>query len=95
MGRTWGPVPLVDQARAGTVLIVAGVLVVVTVVVVGLVRLRRGAPTGEEQASGEQASGEQASGADPAGPDTGLPAVAPVAGATDVDRGVPSGSSAP
>ncbi|MCS5518959.1 bifunctional copper resistance protein CopD/cytochrome c oxidase assembly protein [Curtobacterium flaccumfaciens] len=41
MGRTWGPDPLVDQARAGLVLIVAGVLLLVTVVVVVLVRLRR------------------------------------------------------
>jgi hypothetical protein len=41
MGRTWGPGPLVDQARAGLVLIVAGVLLLVTVVVVVLVRLRR------------------------------------------------------
>ncbi|MFJ3322287.1 cytochrome c oxidase assembly protein [Curtobacterium sp. NPDC086286] len=41
MGRTWGPDPLVDQARAGTLLVVAGVVVVVTVVVVVLVRVRR------------------------------------------------------
>ena len=41
MGRTWGPDPLVDQARAGLVLIVAGTLLLVTVVVVVLVRLRR------------------------------------------------------
>jgi len=48
MGRTWGPDPLVDQARAGLVLIVAGVLLLVTVVVVVLVRLRRdgGDPVG-------------------------------------------------
>jgi putative copper resistance protein D len=100
MGRTWGPDPLVDQARAGTVLIVAGVFVVVTVVVVGLVRLRRGAPASGAPASGAQTSGEQTSGEqtsrdDQAGPDTGLPAVAPVTEATDVGRGVPSGSSAP
>ncbi len=43
MGRTWGPDPLVDQARAGTLLVVAGVAVVVTVVVVVLVRVRRAA----------------------------------------------------
>ena len=46
MGRTWGPDPLVDQARAGLVLIVAGVLLLVTVVVVVScgcgVRRRRG-----------------------------------------------------
>jgi putative copper resistance protein D len=41
MGREWGPTPLVDQARGGVVLVVAGVLLVVTVVVVALVRLRR------------------------------------------------------
>lgn len=41
MGRTWGPEPLVDQARAGLLLVVAGVAVLVTVVVIVLVRLRR------------------------------------------------------
>jgi cytochrome c oxidase assembly factor CtaG/putative copper export protein len=41
MGRTWGPDPLVDQARAGAVLVVAGVAVVVLVAAVVLVRLRR------------------------------------------------------
>jgi putative copper export protein/cytochrome c oxidase assembly factor CtaG len=41
MGRTWGPDPLVDQARAGVVLVVAGVLLVVAVLVVGLVQVRR------------------------------------------------------
>lgn len=41
MGRTWGPDPLVDQARAGTVLVVAGVLLVLVTVVVGVLRLRR------------------------------------------------------
>jgi len=51
MGRTWGPDPLVDQARAGTVLIVGGVLVVVAVVAVGLVRLRSAA-TGLPAGSG-------------------------------------------
>lgn len=44
MGRTWGPDPLVDQARAGWVLVVAGVLFAVTVVVVVLVRLRERTP---------------------------------------------------
>jgi putative copper export protein/cytochrome c oxidase assembly factor CtaG len=43
MGRTWGPDPLVDQARAGVVLVVAGVLLVVAVLVVGLVQVRRAA----------------------------------------------------
>lgn len=41
MGRTWGPDPLVDQARGGLVLVVAGVLLLVAVVVVVLARLRR------------------------------------------------------
>lgn len=41
MGRTWGPDPLVDQARGGVVLVVAGVALLVTVVVVVLLRLRR------------------------------------------------------
>jgi putative copper export protein/cytochrome c oxidase assembly factor CtaG len=41
MGRAWGPDPLVDQARGGVVLVVAGVLLVVAVVVVGLVQVRR------------------------------------------------------
>ncbi|WIB60623.1 cytochrome c oxidase assembly protein [Curtobacterium sp. MCLR17_007] len=41
MGRTWGPDPLVDQARAGTVLVVSGVLLVLVTVVVGVLRLRR------------------------------------------------------
>jgi len=41
MGRTWGPDPLVDQARGGLVLVVAGVLLLVAVVVVVLVQLRR------------------------------------------------------
>ncbi|WP_242090198.1 cytochrome c oxidase assembly protein [Curtobacterium sp. DN_7.5] len=41
MGRTWGPDPLVDQARGGAVLVVAGVALLVLVVVVVLVRLRR------------------------------------------------------
>ncbi|GGL82043.1 hypothetical protein GCM10009706_20790 [Curtobacterium citreum] len=41
MGRTWGPDPLVDQARGGVVLVVAGSALLVTVVVVVLLRLRR------------------------------------------------------
>jgi len=41
MGRTWGPDPLVDQAHAGVVLVVSGVVVLVAVVVVVLLRLRR------------------------------------------------------
>jgi len=40
-GRTWGPDPLVDQARGGVVLVVTGVLLLVAVVVVDLLRLRR------------------------------------------------------
>ena len=66
MGRTWGPDPLVDQARAGVVLVVVGVLLVIAVVVVGLVQLRRGA-------TGAPASGLPASGM----PVSGLPASAP------------------
>ncbi|MCY1693971.1 cytochrome c oxidase assembly protein [Curtobacterium sp. SL109] len=54
MGRTWGPDPLVDQARAGVVLVVVGVLLVIAVVVVGLVQLRRGATSAP--ASGMPAS---------------------------------------
>lgn len=41
MGRAWGPDPLVDQARAGVLLVVAGAAVLVTVVAVVLVRVRR------------------------------------------------------
>lgn len=41
MGRTWGPDPVVDQARGGLVLVVAGVLLLAAVVVVVLVQLRR------------------------------------------------------
>ncbi|MFK4482125.1 MULTISPECIES: bifunctional copper resistance protein CopD/cytochrome c oxidase assembly protein [unclassified Curtobacterium] len=41
MGRTWGPDPLVDQARGGLVLVAAGVLLLLAVVVVVLVQLRR------------------------------------------------------
>lgn len=40
MGRTWGPEPLVDQARGGVVFVVAGVLLLVAVVVVDVLRLR-------------------------------------------------------
>jgi putative copper resistance protein D len=50
MGRTWGPEPLVDQARAGVVLVVAGVLVVVAVLVVGLVQVRRAAAAEPDRA---------------------------------------------
>ncbi|MBF4583775.1 bifunctional copper resistance protein CopD/cytochrome c oxidase assembly protein [Curtobacterium sp. VKM Ac-2865] len=50
MGRTWGPDPLIDQARAGVVLVVAGVLVVVAVLVVGLVQVRRAAAAGPDRA---------------------------------------------
>ena len=41
MGRMWGPDPLVDQAHAGVVLVVSGVVVMVAVVVVVLLHLRR------------------------------------------------------
>jgi len=41
MGRTWGPDPVVDQAHAGVLLVVSGVVVLVAVVVVVLLRLRR------------------------------------------------------
>lgn len=41
MGRTWGPDPLVDQAHAGLLLLIAGVVVLVAVSVVVLLRLRR------------------------------------------------------
>lgn len=41
MGRTWGPDPLVDQARAGVLFVVAAAAVLVTVVAVVLVRVRR------------------------------------------------------
>ncbi|QSB23993.1 cytochrome c oxidase assembly protein [Curtobacterium sp. 24E2] len=41
MGRTWGPDPLVDQARGGLVLVAAGVLLLLAVVVMALVQLRR------------------------------------------------------
>ncbi|MBF4613986.1 cytochrome c oxidase assembly protein [Curtobacterium sp. VKM Ac-1376] len=40
MGRTWGPDPVVDQSRAGLVLVAAGVLLLVAVAGVVLVRLR-------------------------------------------------------
>ena len=67
MGRTWGPDPLVDQARAGVVLVVVGVLLVIAVVVVGLVQLRRGATSAP--ASGLPASGMPASGLPASVPD--------------------------
>jgi len=41
-GREWGPTPLDDQARAGAVLVAAGVLFVATVVIVTVLRLRSG-----------------------------------------------------
>ncbi len=46
MGREWGPTPIDDQARAGVVLVVAGIALLVTVVVVTVLRLRgdRSAP---------------------------------------------------
>ncbi|MBF4589140.1 cytochrome c oxidase assembly protein [Curtobacterium sp. VKM Ac-1395] len=68
MGRTWGPDPLVDQARAGVVLVVVGVLLVIAVVVVGLVQLRRratSAPASGLPASGMPVSGLPASVPDP------------------------------
>lgn len=51
MGRTWGPDPLVDQARGGLVLVVAGVLLLVAVVVVVLVQLRRAGTSGRTPAA--------------------------------------------
>lgn len=51
MGRTWGPDPLVDQARGGLVLVVAGVLLLVAVVVVVLVQLRRAGTSGRTAAA--------------------------------------------
>jgi putative copper export protein/cytochrome c oxidase assembly factor CtaG len=80
MGRTWGPDPLVDQARAGVVLVVAGVLLVVAVLVVGVVQVRRGA-------AGVPASGVPASRAadmPAAAPD---PVVVPATTADDLDDG--------
>lgn len=50
MGRTWGPDPLVDQARGGLVLVAAGVLLLVAVVVVVLVQLRRAGTSGRTAA---------------------------------------------
>ncbi|PZE35788.1 cytochrome c oxidase assembly protein [Curtobacterium sp. MCPF17_031] len=89
MGRTWGPEPLVDQGRAGTVLIIAGVLVVVAVVVVGAVRLRLGAGAG---AGGVEDQPIAPAAASPADVPTGLPdtdTARPVG-----DSGVASGSRA-
>lgn len=51
MGRTWGPDPLVDQARGGLVLVVAGVLLLAAVVVVVLVQLRRAGTSGRTPAA--------------------------------------------
>lgn len=51
MGRTWGPDPLVDQARGGLVLVAAGVLLLVAVVVVVLVQLRRAGTSGRTAAA--------------------------------------------
>jgi putative copper export protein/cytochrome c oxidase assembly factor CtaG len=51
MGRTWGPDPLVDQARGGLVLVAAGVLLLVAVVVVVLVQLRRAGTSGRTPAA--------------------------------------------
>ncbi|PZF62386.1 copper transporter [Curtobacterium sp. MCBD17_034] len=50
MGRTWGPDPVVDQARGGLVLVVAGIAFLVLVVVVVLVRSRRSSSEGEPTA---------------------------------------------
>jgi putative copper resistance protein D len=82
MGRTWGPDPLVDQARAGAVLVVVGVLLVVAVVVVGLVQLRRGATSAP--ASGLPASGMPASGLPASVPD---PVAVPATTADGPDDG--------
>lgn len=51
MGRTWGPDPLVDQARGGLVLVAAGVLLLVAVVVVVLVQLGRAGTSGRTAAA--------------------------------------------
>ena len=51
MGRTWGPDPLVDQARGGLVLVAAGVLLLVAVVVVVLVQLGRAGTSGRTPAA--------------------------------------------
>ncbi|WP_396289996.1 cytochrome c oxidase assembly protein [Curtobacterium sp. KT1] len=51
MGRTWGPDPLVDQARGGLVLVAAGVLLLVAVVVVVLAQLRRAGTSGRTPAA--------------------------------------------
>lgn len=41
MGRTWGPEPLVDQAHAGLLLVIAGAVVLATVVLAVSIRVRR------------------------------------------------------
>lgn len=55
MGRTWGPDPLVDQARGGIVLVLAGILLLVAALVVGGVRVRSG--RAERPASAVQQAG--------------------------------------
>jgi len=83
MGRTWGPDPLVDQARAGVVLVVAGVLLVVAVLVVGLVQVRRGMTSVPVSGAVPAAVPDPAAG--PAsGPD---PVAVPAATADDLDDG--------
>ncbi|WP_367651833.1 cytochrome c oxidase assembly protein [Curtobacterium sp. MCPF17_052] len=95
MGRTWGPDPLVDQARAGALLIVAGVLVVVAVVVVGAVRLWTRPGAGVGVGGGVGGAEDQ-----PIAPAAASPADVPTSlpdadTATAVgDSGVASGSSA-
>lgn len=63
MGRTWGPDPLVDQTRGGTVLVVAGAALLVLVVAVVLVRLRQGGVVSDGAVRAEPDPGT--------GPDTG------------------------
>lgn len=70
MGRTWGPEPVVDQSRAGVLLIVAGAVVVVTVVLVVLVRLR-----GDRAGAGAGAAAAAARAGAPAAPAAGAGAV--------------------
>ncbi|ROS78194.1 putative copper resistance protein D [Curtobacterium sp. PhB130] len=79
MGRTWGPDPLVDQARAGGVLVVAGVLLLVAVLVVGAVRLRRDAgAAGTAPAAGPGAAPAAASDVpEPAAPGSAAPGSRP------------------
>lgn len=91
MGRTWGPDPLVDQARGGAVLVVAGVLVVVTVVVVGLVRLRRGAPPAGVAGTGDEgpvSDGTATGSADQVSVSTGTAGVTDATGAAAAAAGV-------